>query len=76
MHVSIVKKITIWACEHQRPVQAAAAAKGKGKASTADKLSQLRTALLEELGLAQDVVQLTEAAPLPDELLTIAQVGL
>ncbi len=54
--------------------QAAAAGKGKGKAAAADKISQLRMMLLEELGLRHDDVQLTAAAPLPDQLITIAQV--
>ena len=55
--------------------QAAADRKGKGKVDGASQLNLMRCKLLEELGLAEGPVLLTDADPIPDQLVTLAQVG-
>lgn len=55
--------------------QAASDRKGKGKAAGPNKLAQLRTTLLEELGLAEPQLLLTESDPVPEQIITLAQVS-
>ena len=55
-------------------LQAAADRKGKGKVDGASQLSLMRCKLLEELELAEGPVLLTDSDPIPDQLVTLAQV--
>ncbi|KAK9833784.1 hypothetical protein WJX74_005732 [Apatococcus lobatus] len=64
----------VMACCQRPTPQAASNRKAKGKVNDTNKLAQMREMLLEELGLATAPILLKETDPVPDPLITLAQV--